>query len=36
MYLWKCDRGFMDQEAFKNYKQEEHDYCLVCDEDYQN
>ena len=32
----KCTRGFMDQKALKNHKEEEHDYCRVCDEDYDN
>ena len=26
----------MDQKALKNHKEEEHDYCRVCDEDYDN
>ena len=30
----KCTRGFMNKKAFKDHKEEEHDYCRVCDEDY--
>ena len=32
----KCTRGFMNKKAFKDHKEEEHDYCRVCDEDYEN
>ena len=30
----KCTHGFMNKKAFKDHKEEEHDYCRVCDEDY--
>lgn len=32
----KCSRGFMNKKAFKDHKEEEHDYCRECDEDYDN
>ena len=30
----KCTRGFMTKKAFKDHKEEEHDYCRACDKDY--
>ena len=32
----KCTLGFRDQKALKNHKELEHDFCRVCDEDYDN
>ena len=32
----KCTRGFMTKKAFNRHKEEEHDYCRVCDEDYED
>ena len=31
-----CTRGFMNKKAFKDHKEEEHDYCRDCDKDYDN
>lgn len=31
-----CTRGFMNKKAFKDHKEEQHDYCRDCDEDYDN
>lgn len=30
----ECTRGFMTKKAFKDHKEEEHNYCRDCDEDY--
>ena len=32
----QCTCGFMDHYAFENHKEEERNYCRVCDEDYIN
>ena len=32
----ECTRGFMNQKAFKDHKEEEHNYCRDCDEDYES
>ncbi len=32
----KCTRGFLNKKSFKDHKEEEHSYCRVCDEDYDN
>ena len=32
----KCTRGFMNKTAFNRHKEKEHDYCRVCEEDYED
>ena len=32
----KCTRGFMNKKDLNRHKEEEHDYCRVCKEDYED